>query len=197
MKPVRFLVAILAVVLTGVGVAQAAPPANHNCLGFDGGNVNELLGITERIIGPPACREALAGERWVRLPPPWITAASGEGAVYPPDYTPARFNPIDDFNQKFVGARFVQDIGTVRARTFTFGREVLRTGFELDGLPTSYFPSRPLQPLNVGWHTATVFITLSAMHCDGSAPNVDENCIPAGEVQWTGDLPFEVLRRHR
>jgi hypothetical protein len=111
------------------GAPVGDPKKTHDCITPDGTNLNKLYGVKERIIGPPTCREAFAGERWVRSVPDWITAAGSSGAVYPTGYTPAKPNPIDDFNSKFVGATYVHDRGTPQEKTFTFGREVLRTGF--------------------------------------------------------------------
>jgi hypothetical protein len=169
----------------------------RSCLTPDGTDLNQLFGVKERIIGPPACREAFAGERWVQAAPSWVTAASASEAVYPEGYTPAKPNPIDDFNSKFVRARYVHDIGTPQEKTFTFGpREVLRTGFVgPDGLPFTGFVSPVFKPLGVGQHTSTVFFTLSAEHCDGLGTNRAENCLPAGEFLYA-EVPFEVVQRH-
>jgi hypothetical protein len=187
---------LLTVLASSTGVAHATPSAAHNCLAPDGTNLNQLFGIKERIIGPPACREALAGERWVRSVPSWATAPSGDSAVYPLGYTPQLFNPIDDFNAKFVGARYVQDGGTGEQKIFIFGREVLRTGFiGPDGLPFSAVVSPSFQPVSVGRHTSTVYLTLIAEHCDGLGTNPDENCLLGGEFQYTGDTPFEFFAK--
>lgn len=186
----------LAALLAGAEVAHAAPPPDHNCLSPSGTNLNHLYGIQERIIGPPTCREALAGERWVLAAAPWVTAAGAAGAVYPAGYTPARPNPIDDFNAKFVGARYVLDRGTRQEQTFRFGREALRTGLVTDDrLPFSAPVSPALHSLSIGRHTVTVFLTLSAEHCDGLGPDRDLQCLPAGEFQWTPDIPFEIFPR--
>lgn len=201
MKPIRSLATVTALVLTAfvvnAGATLAVPPQDHNCLSPSGLNLNELFGISERIIGPPACRETFAGERWVRSQATWATAASAAEAVYPEGYTPAQPNSIDDFNAKFAGARFVHDRGTAQERSFTFGPEILRTGFVENGLPFSGFSSPAFHALSVGEHTTTVFVTMSAEHCDGLVANPDENCLPAGEFQWTGDTPFQVFPRRR
>jgi hypothetical protein len=173
------------------------PPAERSCISPDGTNLNQFFGIRQRIIGPPACREAFAGEWWVRAVPSWITAAGPNGAVYPAGYIPANPNPIDDFNSKFVGATYIQDRGTAQERTFVFGRRVLRTGFVgADGLPFSAFVSPPFRPLRIGQHTSTVFLTLSAEHCDGLGVDRDANCLPEGTFLYS-EVPFQVSpRRH-
>lgn len=199
MKPVRFLAAfvasVLAATLAGAAPAQAVPPPDHNCLSPDGTNLNQLYEVGERIIGPPACREAFAGERWVRTGATWATAPSAADAVYPEGYTPSEPNPIDDFNAKFAGARFVHDAGTPQERSFTFGREALRTGFTApNGLPYSAIVSPALRPLSVGRHTSTMYLRLSAEHCDGLGTSPDDNCLPEGEFTWS-HATFEVFPR--
>ncbi|MFJ5546429.1 hypothetical protein [Streptomyces sp. NPDC093225] len=211
MKPTRMratvvsavLATVLAAAAAGVGTVQAqaqgqaaVPPADHNCLDPEGTNVNTFLGISERIIGPPACREAFVGEQWVRTFPSWGTAASGDHARYPRGYTPALFNPMDDFLSKFLGVRIVQDIGTAQEKSYTFGPEVIRRIAEFDGLPFAYFGSPPLSSLSAGTHTTTVFMRLSAEHCDGLGRRRAENCLPGGELAYTGDTPVRFFPRN-
>lgn len=178
--------------------AQAARQAGGSkvepCLSPSGINLNALLSIQEQIIGPPACRVAVAGKPWVRSVPSWGTAASAEGAVYPDGYTADLPKPINDFILKFLGVRIVQDIGTPHERSLSFGPEVLRLVANEDGIPFAYFASPPLQPLKPGAHTTTVFVRLSSRHCDGLDTVAENNCLPAGESQYTGDTPLEVVR---
>jgi hypothetical protein len=183
--------------LASTSAAQAAPSPEHNCGTSGGTNFNQLYGVKERIIGPPNCYYALAGEQWVRSIPIWITASGKDGAVYPAGYKPQQPNPIDDFNVKFVGARYVQDSGTAAEKTFVFGREVLRTGFVSGGRPYSAVVSHPFQPLSVGRHTSTVYLTLTADHCDGLGTDRTKNCLPGGTFQYTtADVPFEFFTRN-
>ncbi|MFI6015805.1 hypothetical protein ACIBAG_44795 [Streptomyces sp. NPDC051243] len=206
MRPTRFLAALVsaalaATVLTASGAharARAVPPEEHICPAPDGTNLNEFLGITERLVGPPACREMFAGERWFRAFPSWGTAPNAASAVYPAGYTPARPAPMDDFVSKFLGVRVVTDIGTARERSYTFGPQTLRRiAFDPNlGLPFAFFAAGPLHPLSVGAHTTTVFMRLSAEHCDGVAPVREENCLPAGEFRFTGDTPLQVFPRN-
>src|SRR5687768_9374416 len=96
------------------GVAVADPSRTHECLSsvFPDSDLNERYGVSERIIGPPAapttpgCRQAFAGEKWVRAVPPWSTAGSAETAVCPSDYDPDLPNPLDDSTAKFVGVHY-------------------------------------------------------------------------------------------
>ncbi|WP_328874596.1 hypothetical protein OHT76_33560 [Streptomyces sp. NBC_00287] len=199
MRPAPFRAAVVSVVLAatlaGATAAQAVPPPDHNCI-FEGVNLNEAHGVTERIIGPPPCREAFAGERWVRPGPGWETAPDAESAVYPDGYNAPEADPIDDFNAKFRGARYVIDRGTAQERTFTYGPEILQTGFVGEnGRPFSVPVSPPFRPLSVGEHTVVVFVRLSGEHCDGLGTDPELNCLPEGEFQWTGDTPFRVFPR--
>ncbi|MEV7519202.1 hypothetical protein [Streptomyces sp. NPDC091371] len=208
MKPTRMRAAVVSLVLAtvlaaaGSGSAQArqqeparttaeaaVPTPDHNCKSPDGTNLNTFLGISERIIGPPACREAFVGEQWVRSFPGWGTAASGVRARYPRGYTPARFDPMDDFLSKLLGARVVNDIGTAQERSHTFGPEVIRRIADFDGIPFAYFGSPPLSSLSAGAHTTTVFMRLSAEHCDGLGRRPADNCLPGGEFVYHGPIP--------
>ncbi|MFF8379870.1 hypothetical protein ACF07V_27495 [Streptomyces sp. NPDC015661] len=166
--------------------AAAVPPADHNCISPDGTNLNTFLGISERIIGPPACREAFVGERWVRSMPSWGTAPDGDRAHYPRGYTPTLFDPMDDFVSKFQGIRVVSDLGTAREQSRTFGPEALRRIAPFDGNPFAFLASDPLPSLTAGEHTSTVYMRLSARHCDGLGPRPAVNCLPAGEFVYTG-----------
>lgn len=205
----RFLAAVVPSLLVAAlgGAAATAPAAAAplpkpeqrvpHCVGADGTDLNELYGVKQRIIGPPACRETYAKQKWVRTAPGWSTAASAEGAVYPDGYTPSRPDPIDDFNSKFVSATYVHDIGTPGEESFTFRKkQVLRTGFVGDdGLPFSVTLSPPFKALGLGPHTNTVFFTLKEQHCDGLGTVEDENCLPAGTFAYTDDTPFTVVPR--
>ncbi|CCK26581.1 putative secreted protein [Streptomyces davaonensis JCM 4913] len=188
-------VALAAATLAGATTAQAVPPPEHDCT-FEGLPLNEILDIRERIIGPPPCREALAGERWVRVGPSWETATGPGDAVYPDGYVPDEEAPSEDFAAKFRGARYVVDRGTRQERTYVFGREVLRTGFVgPNGRPFSLPASPAFAPLSVGEHTVITFLRLSEEHCDGLDTDPEQNCLPEGEFAWTGDTPFEVFPR--
>lgn len=205
----RFFAAVvpslLVAALAGAGaVAPAAAdplpkpkgPVPH-CVGTDGTDLNELYDVKVRIVGPPTCREIYAKEKWVRTVPGWTTAASSEVAVYPDGYEPSRPDPIDDFNSKFVSATYVLDIGTPQEKRQTFKKkEVLRTGFvDADGNPYSAAVSPPFKAPDLGPHTQTVFFTLKAEHCDGLGTVREENCLPAGTFDYTGDVPFTVVPR--
>ncbi|MBT2506596.1 hypothetical protein J7I98_11955 [Streptomyces sp. ISL-98] len=208
MRPTRIRSAVLSAALVLMlaaacgGVAQArtvqapaVPPVDRNCLSPDGTNLNTFPGISERIMGPPACREAFAGEQWVRSFASWGTAASSRGARYPAGYTPSEPNPMDDFLSKLEGVRVVNDIGTDREEAFTFGPEIVRRIAFADRIPFAFFATSPMPPLSVGPHTTTVFMSLSAEHCDGLGRVRIENCLPGGEFRYTGDTPIRFFPR--
>jgi hypothetical protein len=145
-------------------VAQADPPRPHACIStVNGDNVNVRYGVTERIIGPPGCREAFAGEKWVRAVPPWVVANAAK---------------IDEFKSNFRAASYVIDEGTAQAKTFTVGQEILRTEcFNSDGTSTAckdalgrlfIVPLSPVfNPLSVGKHTTTLYMDMKARTCTG------------------------------
>ncbi|MEV7415865.1 hypothetical protein [Streptomyces sp. NPDC089919] len=190
-------VAVAATALAaGTGPAAAAPRQARHCVSPDGTDLNALYGVTERIVGPPGCAEAVAGERWVRALPSWTTAPAGAAYRYPAGYAPDLAAPMDDFAAKFVSATYVTDLGTRQERSRTVGREVLRTASTgPDGLPYASLVSPPLDPLAAGPHTTTVLLTMSAEHCDGLAPDPAANCLPEGTFPYTLDTPVTVVPR--
>ncbi|MER7754561.1 hypothetical protein [Kitasatospora sp. NPDC097643] len=198
----RIRAALVAAVATallaapGIGTAEAVPSPDHHCV-FEGIDLNAFLGVSERLIGPPPCREAFVGERWVRTLPGWGTATGPDGAVYPAGYTPSRPAPMDDFLAKLQGVRIVQDIGTRQEWSVTVGPEIVRRVDTVDDQIIANFASHPLRPLSAGPHTSTVFMRLSAEHCDGLGDNPDDHCLPAGEFQYTGNTPVTFFPRRR
>ncbi|MFE5520934.1 hypothetical protein ACFQ9Q_24885 [Streptomyces virginiae] len=102
---------------------------------------------------------------------------------------------FDDFLLKFVGSRITRDIGTPQERSYSFGPEVLRLVTIEEGLPFANFASPALPGLRPGAHTTTVFFRMALEHCDGAGIVREENCLPAGEIQYTGNTPFEVVKK--
>lgn len=178
----------------GVTTPTSSDGGNH-CLSSEGVDINAQLSIREQIIGPPNCRVAVAWKPWVRAFPSWGTAADAATAVYPAGYTPSLPNPFDDFLLKFLGVRITQDIGTPQERSYSFGPEVLRLVTIEEGLPFANFASPALPGLKPGTHTTTVFFRMAFEHCDGAGTVREENCLPAGENQHTGNTPFEVVKK--
>ena len=115
------LMTALVLVWGGPGAAAAAaseqsqgdrPSRERHCFHPSGADMNEVHGTNHRII-TEFCSVAMVGESWIPFAF-WITATSYE--VVPEGYTPSRPTPIEDFNAKFVGARYVVDAGTRRQR---------------------------------------------------------------------------------
>jgi hypothetical protein len=141
------------------------------------------------------CTKVPAGERWVPAAA-WITNHTHE--VIPAGYVPSRPTPIEDFNAKFVRAKYVVDAGTERQRSYRFSRrEVLRTGLIYPplGLPMSaWLPV--LKPLPVGSHTVDIYVVMSAEHWDGFDVDPAADMIPAGKSHWDHVVFDVVKRRH-
>ena len=103
----------------------------------------------------------------------------------------------------------VNDRGTAQEKTVTAGVEALLTAtpegdpfLTPSGLPFSAPVSPAFNPLGIGKHTNTVFVTMSERHCNGLPPGArtprqggeGADCLPAGESQYTlDDTPFEFL----
>ncbi|GAA1403537.1 hypothetical protein [Catellatospora coxensis] len=197
------------------GAAHAKPHRDRFCISpiFTGGSeqwrdLNQRYDVRERIIGPPApatsditvppggpgCRTALAGEKWVRAVPPWLTATATEQTA---------------FITSFQSARYVIDAGTARERTITVGPEVLQSGTVpadvvlpagTAGLPYVVPVSPVFRPLRPGTHTSTLFVTMAERVCTGRgpAPGLSADCLEAGESEYpiADNGPFTVLPGH-
>ena len=191
------LAASLAVGVGGASAGRLDPPghqdANH-CVTDAGVDLNVLFGVPEqfRIF---ECRELSAGEYW-RPFAFWFTD-DGVDSVYPVGYVPLNPMPLVDFVAKLT-VKMVIDGGTTQQKTYVFSpNQAVRTDITADQVDPS-FPALPLaatiprmQPLGVGQHTLELFWVLSAQHCDGLAPVVEENCLPAGENSF-GVRPLTV-----
>ena len=191
------LAAFLAVGVGGASAGRVDPPghqdANH-CVTDSGVDLNVLFGVPEQFRNA-FCRELSAGEYW-RPFAFWFTD-DGVDSVYPAGYVPLNPMPLVDFVAKLT-VKMVIDGGTPQEKTYVFSPdEAVRTDITADKLETG-FPSLPMavtmprmQPLGVGEHTLELFWVLSAQHCDGLAPVVEENCLPAGELSF-GVRPLTV-----
>ena len=149
------------------------PSRNGDCVKDDGVNLNEVLGVTARIVRTfDGCYEVLAGESYVPLSN-WYTDVSYANA--PSTYPLAAATPMEDFLAKLVAIRYVIDPGSRQERTYRFaaGDVVkLRTLDQLytdePALPVALFVAElpPLRPDRDG-HSFQVFVEMSAGHCDG------------------------------
>ncbi|HVE91496.1 MAG TPA: hypothetical protein VNE62_04210 [Actinomycetota bacterium] len=179
----RLLAAI--VVATSIlqsGGSAAARTSGEHCFTPGGADLNQLHGTDARIVAP-FCREVLAGERWI---PAAAWVANSHYEVLPAGYVPAAPYPIEDFNAKFVRARYVIDRGSRQERSWTFlASEVVREGLTYPGtdLPMSALIA-VLRPLPVGRHSADIFVTMSADHWDGFGDDPAVDLVRAGETHW-------------
>src|SRR5262245_20253970 len=196
--PVVSLLALLATSLA-VGSATAgrddAPgrDANH-CVNAFGVDLNELYDVSDQFRNRD-CQAVTAGDHWVLGPLVWIVD-DGVDSLYPDGYVPVAPNPVDDFAAKLVAVKVVVDGKT---QVFSPG-EVLRTDITPEQLEPGSFEDLlalasmlpRLRPMSAGEHTFQPFIVLSAMHCDGIAPDEDSNCLPAGEIPFAPLRPITV-----
>jgi hypothetical protein len=199
--------------LVAGGAAAEPKPTRPSCLSpvFSASekdkkwqDLNLRYSVKERILGPPVpatsdlgpgCRTALVGEQWVRAVPPWVMA----------DETKAK-----EFKTNFVSARYVID-GVEPG--VTIGKDKVQFGNVPGDLPPSQFPGLPyavpvspaFDPLPVGTHTSTLFVTMAAKTCNGlqttvggltpPPPGPDGLCLPEGPSAYpvADNGPFTVV----
>lgn len=193
---------VLVCAMVGVTAGTAAagrvdPPgrrdANH-CVTPSGVDLNLLFGVPEQFV-TPFCREVTAGEHW-RQVAAWVVNTNNE--TFPDGYVPTGTTPLEDFAAKLVAVRVVVDGGTRQERTFVFSPDhVLRADVTLDQLEPGFPPLAVaatiprVGPLSIGEHTRELIWVLSATHCDGFGTDMEENCLPAGDVSF-GTREFTV-----
>ena len=164
------------------------------CVIYNGIDLNEVLGVSERIVRQPWCYQVNAGEWYIPL---WGWFGATSYANVPSPYPLAGATPLEDFLAKLVAVRYVVDPGTPKERSYRFdGRDIPRvigTTDQIEAGPIAavvHFVAK-LPPLSPGVHRFQTFVELSAAHCDGlgTAP---ENCAPPGETFVFG-CPFAVI----
>jgi hypothetical protein len=164
--------------------AQASHPVENHCITPTGIDLNELYGITKQIL-TPFCNHVDSGEQWTAGGPAWFMNTNFEAV--PDDFVPAGETPLEDFLAKFVAIKYVIDPGTRQEQTYIYPTSNrLWTGMSA-GFP-AVWPGTlsKLPPLSVGEHFVVVYWVFNAMHCDGFAAVVDENCLGTGEVAYAG-----------
>lgn len=195
MLSARSVAGIAMAVVLGFGTAEARNEGEEgrvtrggHCISPAGADLNERYGVTEAIV-TPFCTVVPAGERWWPQTR-WLTENSW--VVIPPGFTPAGATPIEDFNLKFAGARYVVDPGTKQEQSHSFPASILRTGYVdlVLGYPFSAWLAQ-LNPVSVGPHVVDIYIRMSAEHWDGFGTDPG-NHIPAGESLYD-QLSFEVV----
>lgn len=183
---------VIAMLLMGSQTAAAAERPERRCFHPSGANMNDVHDTDHRII-THFCPVALVGERWI---PVATWAANTTYEAIPVGYIPSRATPIEDFNAKFVGARYVLDGGTGHERTYSrSASEILQTGLTIPGtdFPMSAFLA-VLPPLPPGAHTVDIFLTLNADHWDGFGLDPSANLFPAGETHCS-QVELTVVKR--
>jgi hypothetical protein len=179
-----------------VSTQAKTKPGNHCISPSTGVDLNAYFGIAEQIV-TSFCPTVGAGERW-STGGPWFMAPTF-GPV-PGGFVPAGATPADDFRAKFTALKLVIDPGTQQEKTVFFPTsDELFVDPNFNGLGLVFVSPTTLgtvQPMSVGDHVVDVYWVFRAMHCDGIAANVSENCFPAGETNYIPGLEFQVTPGH-
>lgn len=174
---------------------QASDPVENHCTAPNGTDLNVLFGISKQIV-TPFCNQVDSGEQWTTAGAFWFMSTSFEAV--PDGFVPAGETPLEDFLAKFVAIKYVVDPGTRQERTYVFPTgDRLWIGTVGPGFP-AVWPGTlsKLQPLSVGEHVVEVYWVFSAMHSDGIAAVIAENCLGPGEILYA--VPrFEVTPGHQ
>jgi len=169
--------------------AQASDPVGNHCIHPDGTDLNVLYGISKQIV-TRFCNQVDSGEHWTTAGPAWFMSTSFEAV--PVGFVPAGATPLEDFLAKFIAVKYVIDPGTRQEQTYVYP-----TGDKLWIGTIAGFPAvwpgtlSKLMPLSIGEHVVEVYWVFSAMHCDGTAAVITENCLGPGEILYAA-ARFEV-----
>jgi hypothetical protein len=174
--------------------AQAKKENGNHCIAPNGDDLNELFGVSAQIL-TRFCTEVGSGEQWT-TGQPWFMAQTFEAV--PEGFTPAGDTPLEDFIAKFIEVKYVIDPGTQHEKTVIFpnGDKLFVDPDFNGGVLVSPITLGLLKPEPVGPHVFDLYWSFSALHCDGLAANVDENCLPAGEFRLGPTRAFEVTAGH-
>ena len=190
------VIVTLGVLVTCLGLgasgSSAAPNAVTPCFSPSGVDLNERYGVSEVIVAP-FCTEVSSGRRWT-VSNRWFMSPTFEAV--PDGFEPAGETPLEDFVAKFIGVKYVVDSGTSRERTYVFGK-VADLAILDDGLDVFVNPLTlgALKPSSVGDHVVDSYLLFNALHCDGLAAVLEENCLPAGETYFSS-VQFTVTPGH-
>ena len=177
------LFAVLGVLIAslgpGAGASWAGPKPVPHCITPTAVDLNVRWGISDAIVAS-FCTEVNSGRQWV-VSNAWFMNLSFDAV--PASFVPAGTTPLEDFIAKFVGVKYVVDPGTQKEKIYVFTNDddlgVINT---VDADVTNPITLGSLKPLSVGDHVVDSYLLFSAMHCDGFADVIDENCLPAGET---------------
>ena len=173
---------------------QAKTKSGNHCISpSTGADLNEFFGISAQIV-TGFCAEVGAGEPWT-TGGPWFMAQRFEAV--PEGFTPVGTTPLEDFIAKFTALKLVIDPGTHQETIVVFPHDGnLFVDPDFNGAvfvsPTTL---GLLNPEPVGEHEVAVSWVFSAMHCDGIAANIAQNCFPAGETHYFS-VAFAVTPGH-
>lgn len=176
----------------GASESSAAPKTVTPCITPSGLDLNERYGVSEAIVAP-FCTEVDSGRRW-RVTTPWSMSPTFDAV--PDGFEPVGETPVEDFVTKFIGVKYVVDPGTSQEKTYAFGNVDDLTIID-DGVVVLVNPITlgRLRPSSVGDHVVDSYLLFSAMHCDGLAASLEENCLPAGDVYYAS-MQFSVTPGH-
>lgn len=175
------------------GASAQAKPGNH-CIAPDGVDLNELYGMSSQFV-TGFCKEVGSGEKWLAPGAPWFMSHGFDSV--PDEFVPQGTTPQEDFFAKFVEIKYVVDPGTKKEKIFVLPNEGNLFKGEIDDfVVVSPSTLGDLHPLSVGKHTVETYWVLSALHCDGLADVIDENCIPAGSTLWVRVRDFSITPGH-
>ena len=148
--------------------------------------------MSETIIASPFCTELKSGRQWT-VSNGWFMSPTF--VAVPLDFVAAGATPLEDFKAKFIAVKHVVDPGT-KEKTYVFGNDD-DLGIFSDATTdvVNLVTLGTLKPLSVGDHVVDSYVRFSAMHCDGFAAVVDENCLPAGETLFSS-AQFTVTPGH-
>jgi hypothetical protein len=155
-------------------------------------DINERYGVLDAIVAP-FCTTLSSGRHWT-VSNAWFMSPTF--VATPDGFAAAGATPLEDFIAKFIGVKYVVDPGTSKEKTYVFGNDDDLGIFD-DGVTVAANPVSlgTLKPLSVGDHVVDSYLLFSAMHCDGIANVVEENCLPAGET-WYSSVQFTVTPGH-
>ena len=183
------LVACLAV---GASATSAAPKPVRHCITPTAVDLNVRWGISEAIVAP-FCTEVASGRGWI-VSNAWFMNLAFD--VVPSGFVAAGATPLEDFKAKFIGVKYVVDPGTSKEKTYEFANSD-DLGIAVDAVEVVANPVTlgALKPLSVGDHVVDSYLVFSAMHCDGFAAVIEENCLAAGETLFSS-VQFTVTPGH-
>jgi hypothetical protein len=145
------------------------------------------------------CDEVGSGEQWT-VPSRWFVSSEPyTQETKPAGFVPAGNTPLEDFNAKFEGVKYVIDPGTKHEKTVSIpNSDALFV--DTNSVPPGFILISPItlgaaHPLAVGAHDVELYWVLSDLHCDGLGTVVADNCLPAGDTLFN-QAAFEVTAGH-